>query len=249
LLSSFEVLPRERTLLLGCLEPFRCLGAPSFGLDARLAGVAHPPLAQRHGRNHDDPRKHDECDYDDRAHVWVLMFNRPWLAGEARAPSRCVYPGGPGVTAKGRVSRTEQPLMSIHIDQALEWRGRQVVDREGGKIGTFDEIYLDERTNEPAWAAVKTGMFSRRRRVVPISAAEADGSHVRVPFTKDEVKSAPTIDSEGWVSERDQAAILRHYGVSDADAAEPDASPQQHLRLKRHTVTETLTRRSEYGPD
>jgi PRC-barrel domain len=142
--------------------------------------------------------------------------------------------------------------MSIHIDQALEWRGRQVVDREGHKIGTFDEIYLDEGTNEPAWAAVKTGVFSRRRRVVPISAAEADGSQIRVPFTKDEVKSAPTIDSEGWVSERDQTAILRHYGLSDQAApaaADADAPPQQHLRLKRHVVTETLTRRSEYGPD
>jgi hypothetical protein len=154
--------------------------------------------------------------------------------------------------------------MSIHIDQALEWRGRQVVDREGDKIGTFEEIYLDEGTNEPAWAAVKTGLFSRRRRVVPISAAEADGTHIRVPFTKDQVKSAPTIDSEGWVSERDQAAILRHYGLSHheapdragsrspessgADADHAGATPQ-HLRLKRHTVTETLTRRSEYGPD
>jgi PRC-barrel domain len=154
--------------------------------------------------------------------------------------------------------------MSIDIDQALEWRGRQVVDQEGDKIGTFDEIYLDEGTNEPAWAAVKTGVFTRRRRVVPISTAEADGSHIRVPFTKDQVKSAPTIDSDGWVSERDQTAILRHYGVREPEAADParprspessDAephetdAPQQRLRLKRHTVTETLTRRSEYGPD
>lgn len=141
--------------------------------------------------------------------------------------------------------------MSIPIDQALEWRGRQVLDREGNKIGTFDEIYLDEGTNEPAWAAVKTGLFSRRRRVVPISAAEADGSHIRVPFTKREVKSAPTIDSEGWVSERDQTAIFRHYGLrhQEAPAADDAGASPQHLRLKRHVVTETLTRRSEYGPD
>ena len=145
--------------------------------------------------------------------------------------------------------------MSIRIDQALEWRGRQVVDRDGDKIGTFDEIYLDEGTNEPAWAAVKTGLFNRRHRVVPISTAEADGTNIRVPFTKDQVKSAPTIDSEGWVSERDQGTILRHYGLPEQepqsrDGVGPDAEPpQQHLRLKRHTVTETLTRRSEYGPD
>jgi hypothetical protein len=155
--------------------------------------------------------------------------------------------------------------MSIPIDQVLDWRGRKVVDREGDKIGTFDEIYLDERTNEPAWAAVKLGLLGLRRRVVPISAAEADGSDVRLPFTKDQVRSAPTIDSEGWVPERDQTAILRHYGLaaqetappagssspesSDTEAAAADESSKNQLRLKRHTVTETLTRRSEYRPD
>jgi hypothetical protein len=104
--------------------------------------------------------------------------------------------------------------MSIHIDEVLDWRGRAVVDRDGQKIGTFDEIYLDEGTSEPAWAAVKTGPFKLRRRVVPIADAESDGNCIRVPFTKDQVMSAPTIDSEGWVPERDQTTILSHYGVS-----------------------------------
>jgi sporulation protein YlmC with PRC-barrel domain len=159
--------------------------------------------------------------------------------------------------------------MSIYIDEVLDWRGRAVVDRDGEKIGTFDEIYLDEGTNEPAWAAVKTGRFKLRRRVVPISAAEPDGQHVRVPFTKDQVKSAPTIDSDGWVPESDQAAILRHYGVSGAESRTATSAPESveppgptggersdagerppnRVKLKRYTVTETLTRRSEFGPD
>ena len=94
--------------------------------------------------------------------------------------------------------------MSIQIDQAVAWRGREVVDRDGQKVGTFDEIYLDEGTNEPAWAAVKSGPFRLRRRVVPMVGVQPDGERIRLPFTKDQVKSAPTIDSEGWVPERDQ---------------------------------------------
>jgi hypothetical protein len=152
--------------------------------------------------------------------------------------------------------------MSIQIDQLLDWRGRGVVDRDGQKIGTFEEIYLDEGTDEPAWAAVKTGTFGlRRSRVVPIAAAESDGNNIRVPFTKQQVKTAPTIDSDGWVPERDQATILRHYGMIAAesptgtkrrtDKSEPAADEEQPsgMRLKRYTVTETLTRRSEFGPD
>lgn len=174
--------------------------------------------------------------------------------------------------------------MSIQIDQVLDWRGRAVVDRDGQKIGTFDEIYLDEGTDEPAWAAVKAGTFGLRRpRVVPIAAAQADGNSIRVPFTKQQVRTAPTIDSEGWVPERDQAAILRHYGMngvgspSGTDRPPETTSQETHvpersepasgstggeksdavagdeqpggLRLKRYTVTETLTRRSEFGAD
>jgi PRC-barrel domain len=174
--------------------------------------------------------------------------------------------------------------MPLQIDEVLDWRGRAVVDRNGQKIGTFEEIYLDEGTDEPAWAAVKAGTFGlRRSRVVPIDAAQPEGDSIRVPFTKQQVKTAPTIDSEGWVSERDQAAILRHYGMSGAEsragterrpettahdtpAPESSESPEptdskgsaapagdnhqpNGMRLKRYTVTETLTRRSEFGAD
>jgi len=173
--------------------------------------------------------------------------------------------------------------MPLQIDQVLDWRGRAVVDRNGQKVGTFEEIYLDEGTDEPAWAAVKVGTFGlRRSRVVPIAAAHSEGNSIRVPFTKQQVKTAPTIDSEGWVPERDQAAILRHYGMSGVESrtgterrpdttaqatpvpenseppeprgSEGSAAPTGHdqpngMRLKRYTVTETLTRRSEFGAD
>jgi len=170
--------------------------------------------------------------------------------------------------------------MPIEIDEVLDWRSRTVVDSDGRKIGTFDEIYLDEGTDEPAWAAVKTGALGLRRRVVPIAEAAFDGKSVRVPFTKEQVKSAPTIDSDGWVPERDQATILRHYGVTAGEsragaddrpgAMPPEAGPAESsespgstgdedsearpsdpqlegIRLKRYTVTETVTRRSDFG--
>lgn len=160
--------------------------------------------------------------------------------------------------------------MSIEIDQVLDWRGRTVVDRDNEKIGIFDEIYLDEGTDEPAWAAVKTGPLRLRRRVVPLADAEPDGESVRVPFTKAQVRSAPPIDSNGWIPEGDQEAILRHYGVNahhgrdiegarDTKGAEPpregesaapgDKRAARRMQLRRYTVTETVTRRSEYRDD
>jgi sporulation protein YlmC with PRC-barrel domain len=171
--------------------------------------------------------------------------------------------------------------MSIDVDQVLDWRGSPVVDRDGRKVGTFHEVYLDEGTSAPTWAAVKTGPLGLRRRVVPIVDAESDGTRVRIPFTKEQVLSAPTIDAEGWVPESDRSIVLRHYGINasrrqgdgnraarvspdeavdgvdPAAASNPSGESQdrpsdrelKRFRLKRHTVTETVTRRSEFEED
>jgi stress response protein YsnF len=45
------------------------------------------------------------------------------------------------------------------VAEVHEWRGRTVVDCDGGKIGKLDEIYLDRATNEPECALVKTGLL------------------------------------------------------------------------------------------
>ena len=61
------------------------------------------------------------------------------------------------------------------IDTALDWRGRDVIDRNGEKIGKFDELYLDEETSKPEWAAVTTGLFGRKQTMIPLSQARLEG--------------------------------------------------------------------------
>jgi sporulation protein YlmC with PRC-barrel domain len=74
-------------------------------------------------------------------------------------------------------------------------RGATVVDEDGDKIGTLDEIYLDEDTGQPEWAAVKTGLFGTGLSFVPLASAERDGDELRVPFTKETVKDAPRVEA------------------------------------------------------
>jgi stress response protein YsnF len=100
----------------------------------------------------------------------------------------------------------------LNIDTALDWRGRTVVDRDGDKIGTFDELYLDE-SDRPAWAAVTTGLFGMRQTFVPLSEAQSDGDVLRVPFGKDMVKDAPRIDPDSQLDAEEEAVLYRHYGL------------------------------------
>ena len=58
------------------------------------------------------------------------------------------------------------------MTEAYDWRGRTIVDADGGKVGTVEELFRDEDTAQPEWVAVRTGMFGGKLSFVPIQAAE-----------------------------------------------------------------------------
>jgi uncharacterized protein (TIGR02271 family) len=93
-----------------------------------------------------------------------------------------------------------------------DWRGHDVVDRDGDRIGKLEEIYLDEQTGQPEWALVKTGMFGGKGTFVPLADAQPSGDDLRVAFEKSQVKDAPSVDAEQQLSPQEEAELYRHYG-------------------------------------
>jgi uncharacterized protein (TIGR02271 family) len=113
-------------------------------------------------------------------------------------------------------------MATIEKDRILSFRGQDLRDNDGGKIGSIEEIYLDTQTGEPEWALVHTGLFGTKQTFVPIrDASEADGS-LQVPFEKSRVKDAPKVDPDGQLSQKEEADLYRHYGMayseSDSDS-------------------------------
>ena len=99
-----------------------------------------------------------------------------------------------------------------------EWRGQELLDDDGEKIGKIEEIYLDTETNEPEWALVKTGLFGGKGTFVPLAQASATGDGVRVPFEKSHVKDAPNIDPDGELSRSEERRLYEHYGLGYDDS-------------------------------
>jgi sporulation protein YlmC with PRC-barrel domain len=95
----------------------------------------------------------------------------------------------------------------------LEWRGAEVIDRDGDKVGTLEEIYFDEQTRKPEWALVKSGLFGQRSIFVPLIGATHEADHVRVRYDKDEIKDAPKVDPEGGLTQDQEEEVYRHYGL------------------------------------
>jgi uncharacterized protein (TIGR02271 family) len=117
-------------------------------------------------------------------------------------------------------------------DQILSWRGRELYDRDGEKIGKIDELYIDSTTNEPEWALVNTGLFGHKSTFVPLRDAEATGDEVRVSHTKSHVKDAPGIDPDGRLSESEEAELYRHYDLDGgADSGPADGRTTRDVEL------------------
>ena len=130
------------------------------------------------------------------------------------------------------------------------WRGHDVVDPSGDRIGEIADIYLDEQTDQPEWLAVRTGLFGRRLSFVPIAEAQAAGDYVAVPYTKDQVKDAPNVDpDEGLLSEREEATLYEHYGLPYSDIKSntglPDAGGTSSAGYETHGDDDAMTRSEE----
>ena len=87
-------------------------------------------------------------------------------------------------------------MATIQKDRILQFRGQDLYDRDGDKIGGIEEIYLDAETNEPEWALVHTGLFGTKRTFVPLRDATERDDRLSVPFEKGTVKDAPGIEAE-----------------------------------------------------
>jgi hypothetical protein len=99
------------------------------------------------------------------------------------------------------------------IETARGWRGRVMVDRDSNKIGEVVDIYLDNETDRPEWAVVRTGLFGMRSTFVPLAHAREVGDELQVPHQRLQVKQAPNIEPDGQLSAAEEAELYRHYGL------------------------------------
>jgi uncharacterized protein (TIGR02271 family) len=102
--------------------------------------------------------------------------------------------------------------------EAYAWRGRNVVDQEGAKVGTLEEIYLDQHTGRPEWMLIHTGVFGTKSSFAPLAGAQVDGEDVRIGYSKQEVKGAPSVDADRELSPEEEARLYAHYGLDYSES-------------------------------
>lgn len=90
--------------------------------------------------------------------------------------------------------------------------GADVYGSDDEKIGSVGQVYVDDQAQTPTWVTIKTGLFGTSESFAPLEDASFDGQDVRVAYTKDKVKDAPRIDSDGSISREEEDALYTYYG-------------------------------------
>ena len=102
----------------------------------------------------------------------------------------------------------------FEIEDIRQWRGREVIDESGSKVGELEAIYVDTATDRPSFATIKTGLPTRQRLVfAPLEGATVGPEHLRVAHTKKQIKNAPAIDTDGELPAADEQEVFAYYDL------------------------------------
>ena len=115
--------------------------------------------------------------------------------------------------------------MTTNSKELERWIGRTLVDNDGDKVGTIEDIYMDEDTGQPEWFAISTGFFGNKISFVPITRSNARGDDICSPWTKAQVKDAPHAEPDGHLTQEEEARLYRHYGLEYSESRSSSGLP------------------------
>ncbi|MFB6392395.1 PRC and DUF2382 domain-containing protein [Polymorphospora lycopeni] len=134
-------------------------------------------------------------------------------------------------------------MMRMTQNQLSMLQGRPVEDGSGKKIGTVGQIWMD-RTGEPNWVSVKTGLFGKRESMVPLEPARMQQDHLVVPYDKDMIKNAPHVEAGANepLSDPEIDDLYTYYNLEQTPPAKGASAPARHAQGRQEQLTRSEER-------
>jgi uncharacterized protein (TIGR02271 family) len=99
--------------------------------------------------------------------------------------------------------------------------GCDVIDSAGNNIGTVDNVWVDDATNELEFIGVKTGWLFGKTHVIPCADAQITDGAITVPYGQDQIKDAPSYGADDELSPDNEQEIYSYYGLDRSTAPSP----------------------------
>ena len=116
---------------------------------------------------------------------------------------------------------------TLTIDRLSQAHGQTVYSSDGEKIGSVEEIFYDEETNQPEWVSVGTGFLGRKTVLVPVQGATLRDDGLYAPASKEQVEGAPDVDvTGGEISQESEQGLYSHYGLAYSERRSETGLPE-----------------------
>nr|WP_231126817.1 DUF2382 domain-containing protein [Motilibacter aurantiacus] len=103
--------------------------------------------------------------------------------------------------------------------------GQDAYSGDGERIGEVVQAFLDDRTGEPKWATVRTGLLGARDHAVPLAGAELTADGLSLPYSRELVRQSPDVSLDsGHLEPAEEEELAAHYGSGLAATADAQAA-------------------------
>jgi uncharacterized protein (TIGR02271 family) len=99
--------------------------------------------------------------------------------------------------------------------------GYDVCTQDGDKIGSVDNVWVDDATDQTEFIGVKTGWLFGKTHVVPTAEASIGEDSITLPYSKDQIEGAPSFDADAEISPDEEEQIYSYYGLDRSIAPSP----------------------------
>jgi len=96
------------------------------------------------------------------------------------------------------------------------FEGMNLYDNNGEKIGKFQDLYLDDESDQPKWATISSGIFGLKQHYVPLTDVTKHEDGYKTPYAKEAILSAPSIDADEYLAADEEDRLYTHYSINGA---------------------------------
>ncbi len=127
------------------------------------------------------------------------------------------------------------------VEGIESWRGQDVLDSAGEKVGRLEEVYYDAAGDQPVLISIKHGRLGRQVKLAPLSEAAVSRDYVRLPFTGEQLGGAPDVTVGDELTAEQGAAVCALFAVAQSSGPLIGAS----LLARRNDEAEQARRRAD----
>src|SRR5664280_3475304 len=144
----------------------------------------------------------------------------PWKAIWASSRS---WDFGRSQDRKHRVPDPTETRTAMTNPDLSQLDGAAVTNQDDEELGKVTGLLVDNQLGVPTWVVVESGLFGTHHTLVPLAESRVIGGELLVPYTKDDLRSAPHHDPDVALTVKDEQLLFDHYnvGYGTADTTGP----------------------------